>query len=164
QTKASTIRRLVFTPYFVEGWGLYSEVMMREEGFYTDPAQELCHLDARIFRAARIVADTSLHCGELSFDEAVDYMHRNTGLTATTTAAPCGHRRWERLRRDWRRRVRQARRARRRRSRSPAARSPAEARSRSNTRVMAPGCHLRWRGEQCPRPRSSWRSPSSTLM
>ena len=87
QTKASTLRRLVTTSYFVEGWGLYSEVMMREEGFYTDPGQELCHLDARIFRAARIVADTSLHCGEMSFDEAVEYMHRNTGLTEATARA-----------------------------------------------------------------------------
>jgi uncharacterized protein (DUF885 family) len=87
QANASTLRRLVTTPYFVEGWGLYSEVMMREQGFYTDPGQELCHLDARIFRAARIVADTSLHCGDMTFDEAVTYMHENTGLTEATARA-----------------------------------------------------------------------------
>ncbi|HEV3226532.1 MAG TPA: DUF885 domain-containing protein [Acidimicrobiales bacterium] len=87
QANASTLRRLVTTPYFVEGWGLYTEVMMREQGFYTDAGQELCHLDARIFRAARIVADTSLHCGEMSFDEAVAYMHANTGLTEATARA-----------------------------------------------------------------------------
>jgi uncharacterized protein (DUF885 family) len=87
QANASTLRRLVTTPYFVEGWGLYSEVMMREQGFYTDPGQELCHLDARIFRAARIVADTSLHCGDMTFDEAVAYMHENTGLTEATARA-----------------------------------------------------------------------------
>ena len=87
QANASPIRRLVTTAYFVEGWGLYTEVMMREHGFYTDPGQELCHLDARIFRAARIVADTSLHCGDMSFDEAVDYMRSNTGLTEATARA-----------------------------------------------------------------------------
>ena len=87
QAKAGTLRRLVTTAYFVEGWGLYSEVMMREQGFYTDPGQELCHLDARIFRAARIVADTSLHCGDMTFDEAVAYMHENTGLTDATARA-----------------------------------------------------------------------------
>jgi uncharacterized protein (DUF885 family) len=87
QANASTLRRLVTTPYFVEGWGLYTEVMMREQGFYTKPGQELCHLDARIFRAARIVADTSLHCGDMSFDEAVAYMHENTGLTEPTARA-----------------------------------------------------------------------------
>jgi uncharacterized protein (DUF885 family) len=81
QSSVGALRRLVTTPYFTEGWGLYTEVMMREQGFYTEPGQELCHLDARIFRAARIVADTSLHSGDMSFDEAVAYMHANTGLT-----------------------------------------------------------------------------------
>ncbi len=81
QADAAPIRRLVTTPYFVEGWALYSERMMREQGFFTDPSQDLCHLAARIFRAARIVADTSLHCGDMTFDEAVDYMHTNSPLT-----------------------------------------------------------------------------------
>jgi uncharacterized protein (DUF885 family) len=87
QASARPLRRLETTPYFVEGWGLYTEVMMREQGFYTEPGQELCHLDARIFRAARIVADTSLHAGDMTFDEAVDYMHANTGLTQATARA-----------------------------------------------------------------------------
>ena len=87
QATAGPLRRLQTTPYFVEGWGLYTEVMMREQGFYTEPGQELCHLDARIFRAARIVADTSLHAGDMTFDEAVDYMHANTGLTQATARA-----------------------------------------------------------------------------
>jgi uncharacterized protein (DUF885 family) len=87
QATASPLRRLITTSYFVEGWGLYTEVMMREQGFYTEPGQELCHLDARIFRAARIVADTSLHCGEMTFDEAVAYMHEHTGLTEATARA-----------------------------------------------------------------------------
>jgi uncharacterized protein (DUF885 family) len=84
---APPIRRLVTTPYFVEGWALYAELMMREQGFFTDPAQELCHLDARIFRAARIVADTSLHCGDMTYDDAVAYMHAKTGLTEVTARA-----------------------------------------------------------------------------
>lgn len=87
QANTGALRRLVTTAYFVEGWGLYSEVMMREQGFYRDPGQELCHLDARIFRAARIVADTSLHCGDMTFDEATAYMHKDTGLTEATARA-----------------------------------------------------------------------------
>ena len=60
------------TPYFNEGWALYSERVMRERGFFTEPLQELYHLNATIFRAARIVVDTSLHLGDMSHDEAVD--------------------------------------------------------------------------------------------
>jgi uncharacterized protein (DUF885 family) len=81
QAAASPLRRLVTTSYFVEGWALYAERMMREQGFFAEPAQDLCHLAARIFRAARIVADTSLHCGDMTFDEAVEYMHTNSPLT-----------------------------------------------------------------------------------
>ena len=50
QADAPPIRRLVTTPYFVEGWALYTERMMREQGFFTDPSQDLCHLAARISR------------------------------------------------------------------------------------------------------------------
>ena len=35
----------------------------------------LGQLEARLFRAARIVVDTSLHTGEMSVDEAVVFMH-----------------------------------------------------------------------------------------
>ena len=70
----SAVRRTFRTAYFTEGWGLYAEQMMREQGFFTDKRQEMCQFEAMLFRAARIIVDTSLHTGEMSFDEAVEYM------------------------------------------------------------------------------------------
>ena len=32
------VRCILTTPYFSEGWALYAELMMREQGFFTDPA------------------------------------------------------------------------------------------------------------------------------
>jgi uncharacterized protein (DUF885 family) len=61
--------------------------MMREQGFFTDPAHELAHLDARLFRAVRIVVDTSLHCGDMGFDEAVAMMQDDAGLTEPVARA-----------------------------------------------------------------------------
>ena len=84
------LRQAVRTPYFTEGWALYAERMMREEGFFTDPRQELCHLDARIFRAARIVVDTSLHIGDMNVDEAVTFMSTKATLTEPTARAEVG--------------------------------------------------------------------------
>jgi uncharacterized protein (DUF885 family) len=81
------VRGVVGTPYFSEGWALYAELMMREEGFFTDPAHELAHLDARLFRAARIVVDTSLHAGDMAFDEAVTFMSEKAGLTQPVARA-----------------------------------------------------------------------------
>ncbi len=81
------LRKVVGTAYFVEGWGLYSEELMREEGFYSDPRHELCQVDARLFRAARIVVDTSLHLGEMTFDEAVEFMSTKASLSVPTARA-----------------------------------------------------------------------------
>ena len=88
--KAPRLRAVLTTPYFTEGWALYAERVMRERGFFTQPIQELYHLEATIFRAARIVVDTSLHMGEMSHDEAVDFMVNQTALTEPTAKAEVG--------------------------------------------------------------------------
>jgi uncharacterized protein (DUF885 family) len=90
QQNPRVLRKVLWTPYFVEGWALYAERVMREQGFFTDPRQELCHLDARIFRAARIVVDTSLHMGEMTVDEAVEFMSTKATLTEPTARAEVG--------------------------------------------------------------------------
>jgi uncharacterized protein (DUF885 family) len=72
--EAREIRRIFTSVYFVEGWALYVEGMMRDAGFFT-PQEVVGQLEARLFRAARIVVDTSLHTGEMSVDEAVAFMH-----------------------------------------------------------------------------------------
>jgi uncharacterized protein (DUF885 family) len=83
----SPIRRTIRTSYFNEGWGLYSEQMMREQGFFTDPRHEMCQLEAMLFRAARIIVDTSLHIGDMTFDEAVDFMRTRANLPQPTARA-----------------------------------------------------------------------------
>jgi uncharacterized protein (DUF885 family) len=78
------VRNAFTTPYFVEGWALYIETVMREQGYFADPRHELGHLDARIFRAARIVVDTALHTGEMSVEEADKFMASKASLTPET--------------------------------------------------------------------------------
>ncbi len=87
---ASDIRRVYSTPYFSEGWALYAERVMRERGFFEDPIQELHHLNATLFRAARIVVDTSLHLGEMSFDEAVAFMMDRAAMPEPVAKAEVG--------------------------------------------------------------------------
>ncbi len=81
--EARPIRRIFTSTYFVEGWALYAEAMMRDAGFFT-PEQELGHLEARLLRAARIVVDTSLHLGEMETDQAVSFMHERALLPLPT--------------------------------------------------------------------------------
>jgi uncharacterized protein (DUF885 family) len=86
----SPIRRTHFTSYFAEGWGLYAERVMREQGFFTDPRHLLFQYEATLFRAARIVVDTSLHMKEMTFDQAVDFMVKNGNLTPPNAKAEVG--------------------------------------------------------------------------
>ena len=83
----SHLRQWLGTSYFSEGWALYSERMMREQGFFTDLRHRMFQYEATLFRAARIVADTSLHMGEMTWDEAVVYMMENSSLTEPTAKA-----------------------------------------------------------------------------
>jgi uncharacterized protein (DUF885 family) len=79
-----TLRKVHRTPYFSEGWALYVETVMRGEGYFTDPRHELAHVEARAFRAARIVVDTALHCGDMTPQEAEAFMVEKTALSAGT--------------------------------------------------------------------------------
>ncbi len=86
----SHARRIFGTAYFSEGWALYAERVMREQGFFTDPKHLLYQYEATIFRAARIVVDTSLHMGEMTFDEAVRFMVEKGNLTEPNARAEVG--------------------------------------------------------------------------
>lgn len=87
---ASRLRKVLSTPYFNEGWALYAERMMRERGFFDDPMVQLNQLESSIFRALRIVVDTSLHMGEMTFEEAVERMHTRLAMSEPTARAEVG--------------------------------------------------------------------------
>jgi uncharacterized protein (DUF885 family) len=76
----SLTRAQVDAPEFVEGWGMYSEQMMREEGFDDGPAFRVALATDAIWRAARIVLDVRMHRGELSIEEATDFLIEHTGF------------------------------------------------------------------------------------
>ncbi|HET8569590.1 MAG TPA: DUF885 domain-containing protein [Candidatus Limnocylindria bacterium] len=90
KSNPSRIRSTFSTSYFSEGWALYAERMMREQGFFTDPKQLLYQYEATIFRAARVVVDTSLHMGEMTFDEAVKFMMAKGNLSEPNAKAEVG--------------------------------------------------------------------------
>jgi uncharacterized protein (DUF885 family) len=66
----SLVRRVIHSSVMIEGWGLYTEQLMHDVGYYSDEAR-LGQLSMRLFRALRIVLDMQLQSGGLSFDEAV---------------------------------------------------------------------------------------------
>ena len=66
----SLVRRVIRSGVMIEGWGLYTEQLMHDVGYYDGEAR-LGQLSLRLFRALRIVLDMQLHSGALSYDEAV---------------------------------------------------------------------------------------------
>ncbi|HEY1829521.1 MAG TPA: DUF885 domain-containing protein [Acidimicrobiales bacterium] len=80
----SPIRAVLGSTYMIEGWGLYAEQMMGEFGFYETDVGRLGQMGTRIFRAGRMVVDTSLHLGEMTPEEAVTFMVERVGLPEAT--------------------------------------------------------------------------------
>ena len=76
----SLTRVQVDAPEFVEGWGMYSEQLLREHGFDDGPAFRVALATDAIWRAARIVLDVRMHRGEVSIEEAADFLVEHTGF------------------------------------------------------------------------------------
>ncbi len=83
----SLTRMLTDAPEFVEGWGMYSEQMMREEGFDAGPAFRVSMYTDAIWRACRIILDVRMHRGELTPEEATDFLVEHTGFETANARA-----------------------------------------------------------------------------
>ena len=68
---------LSFTAY-TEGWGLYTEELAKDMGFYKDPYSDFGRLAMELWRACRLVVDTGIHAKKWTREEAVDYLVENT--------------------------------------------------------------------------------------
>ncbi len=83
----SLTRLLADAPEFVEGWGMYSEQLMREQGFDDAPNFRLALYTDAIWRACRIVLDVRMHRGEISVEEATDYLVGQTSFEGANARA-----------------------------------------------------------------------------
>jgi uncharacterized protein (DUF885 family) len=66
-----------FTAY-TEGWGLYTEELGKDMGFYQDPYSDFGRLAMELWRACRLVVDTGIHAQRWSRQQAIDYLIENT--------------------------------------------------------------------------------------
>ena len=65
---------------YTEGWALYAETLGFGLGLFKDPYQHYGHLQAELFRAARLVVDTGIHAYRWSRARSVAYMTEQAGV------------------------------------------------------------------------------------
>lgn len=74
---AATLPRLMNeSSVFYEGWALYCEQLMQEQGFLKSPEHRFVMLKDRLWRALRIIIDVKTQTGQMTYDEAAELMVR----------------------------------------------------------------------------------------
>jgi len=72
---------------FAEGWGLYSEHLGKDVGFYKDPYSDYGRLQGDIWRAIRLVVDTGVHSKHWTRQQMVDFFHEHSTIDETSIQA-----------------------------------------------------------------------------
>jgi len=82
----SKVRRLMGSGSFSEGWGLYTEQMMLDEGYGAGPDADkfrLNQLALYLQRLARYVVGLSLHTRGMTYEQAVSFFEQEAYMTRT---------------------------------------------------------------------------------
>lgn len=70
----SPVRRVVSSPITVEGWALYCEALLADQGFLCTAEEQFFQKIALLWRAARIVLDVRLHTAGMTVEDAIRYL------------------------------------------------------------------------------------------
>jgi len=82
-----TFRKFEFYTAYTEGWGLYSERLGKDVGFYQDPYSDYGRLEADIWRAIRLVVDTGVHSKHWTREQMVQFFHDHSAIDETSIQA-----------------------------------------------------------------------------
>ncbi len=70
----------LYNTFFVEGWALYCEKLLLDQGFYDKPEQELVALRALLWRAMRAKLNAEFHSGRITALDVAAEMRARLGM------------------------------------------------------------------------------------
>jgi uncharacterized protein (DUF885 family) len=74
------------TPFLVEGWALYWEMLLWDLGFDRTPEQRIGALEWRMHRCARIIFSLSFHLGRMTPQQCIDLLIQRVGFEPEAAA------------------------------------------------------------------------------
>ncbi len=77
-------RQLFSTPFWIEGWALYWEMLLWQKGFPTSPENRVGMLFWRMHRCARIIFSLKFHLGEMTPQQCIDFLVDRVGHERAT--------------------------------------------------------------------------------
>jgi hypothetical protein len=72
-------RRIFSTPFFVEGWALYWELLLWDRGFAKSPENRIGMLFWRMHRCARIIFSLGFHLEQMTPQQCIDFLVDRVG-------------------------------------------------------------------------------------
>lgn len=73
-------RRVFSTPFSVEGWAFYGEMILWDKGYNATPEEKVGSLFWRMTRCARIIFSLNYHLGNWTPQQCIDYLYDRVGL------------------------------------------------------------------------------------
>jgi uncharacterized protein (DUF885 family) len=67
-------RQMFDTPFWIEGWALYWEMILWDRGFPSTPENKIGMLFWRMHRCARIIFSIKFHLGQMTPQECIDML------------------------------------------------------------------------------------------
>lgn len=86
-SRESSMAKATESSLLAEGWAMYCEELMHEEGFYSDPRIRLFQLRNSVWRACRVIIDVGLHTRGMSLEEATRILIDTAGLEPVNAVA-----------------------------------------------------------------------------
>jgi len=78
-SRYKSYRNMFYTPFWIEGWSLYWELLLYDQGFAKTPEERVGMLFWRMHRCARIIFSLNYHLGNWTPQQCIDFLVERVG-------------------------------------------------------------------------------------